>query len=83
MDVVILVLIYLFEVLFLMFTGIGNVQEQLLRSIGVKTCNDLYELRAEIKLLFSQLSFEHYLQIAQVFYLQKIYSLSKLCQLVI
>jgi len=45
--------------------GIGNVQEQLLRSIGVKTCNDLYELRAEIKLLFSQLSFEHYLQIAQ------------------
>ena len=29
--------------------GIGNVQEQLLKGIGVNTCRDLYEKRAEIR----------------------------------
>merc|ERR1719427_1366320 len=45
--------------------GIGNVQEQLLKSIGVSTCGDLFTLRAQIKLLFSDTSFEHYMQISQ------------------
>ncbi|XP_023319907.1 DNA polymerase kappa [Eurytemora carolleeae] len=46
-------------------SGIGNVQEQLLKSLGVNTCGDLYLKRGEIKLLFSQLSFENYMQISQ------------------
>lgn len=33
---------------------------------GVNTCGDLYLKRGEIKLLFSQLSFENYMQISQV-----------------
>ena len=45
--------------------GIGNVQEQLLKGIGVQTCRDLYEKRAEIRLLFSELSFEFYLAVSQ------------------
>ena len=45
--------------------GIGNVQEQLLKGIGVQTCGDLYEKRAEIRLLFSELSFEFYLAVSQ------------------
>ena len=45
--------------------GIGNVQEQLLKGIGVQTCRDLYDKRAEIRLLFSELSFEFYLAVSQ------------------
>ena len=39
--------------------------EQLLNGIGVKTCGDLYEKRAEIKLLFSNLNFEFYMEASQ------------------
>ena len=45
--------------------GIGSVSEQLLNSIGVKTCSDIYRRRAEIKLLFSELSFEFYMSVSQ------------------
>ena len=45
--------------------GIGNVQEQLLKGVGVRTCQDLYERRAEIRLLFSELSTEFYLAVSQ------------------
>ena len=45
--------------------GIGNVQEQLLKGIGVQTCRDLFEKRAEIRLLFSELSSEFYLEVSQ------------------
>ena len=45
--------------------GIGNVQEQLLKGLGVQTCRDLYAKRAEIRLLFSELSFEFYLAVSQ------------------
>ena len=45
--------------------GIGSVSEQLLNSIGVKTCGDIYRKRAEIKLLFSELSFEFYMSVSQ------------------
>ena len=44
--------------------GIGNVQEQLLKGIGVRTCRDLFEKRAEIRLLFSDRS-EFYLAVSQ------------------
>ena len=47
--------------------GIGSVQEQLLNAIGVNTCGDLYEKRAEIKLLFSNLNFEFYMEASQGF----------------
>ena len=39
---------------------------------GVKSCEDLYLKRAEIKLLFSAISFQHYMQISQV--KQQLYS---------
>ena len=45
--------------------GIGNVQEQLFKGIGVQTCRDLFAKRAEIRLLFSELSFEFYLAVSQ------------------
>ena len=45
--------------------GIGNVQEQLLRGIGVETCHDLWEQRAQIRLLFSEISSEFYLAVSQ------------------
>ena len=38
--------------------GIGSVSEQLLNGVGVESCGDLYQKRAEIKLLFSNLNFE-------------------------
>jgi len=47
--------------------GIGSVQEQLLNAIGVNTCGDLYEKRAEVKLLFSNLNFEFYMEASQGF----------------
>ena len=39
--------------------------EQLLNGIGVKNCGDLYQKRAEIKLLFSNLNFEFYMEASQ------------------
>ena len=45
--------------------GIGNVQEQLLRGIGVETCGDLYKRRAEIRVLFSETSSDFYLAVCQ------------------
>ena len=45
--------------------GIGNVQEQLLRGIGVQTCGDLFKRRAEIRVLFSETSSEFYLAVSQ------------------
>ena len=44
--------------------GIGNVSEQLLKSIGVLTCNDLYEKRNILYLLFSEGTFIHFMQTA-------------------
>eukprot|EP00095_Tigriopus_kingsejongensis_P007038 maker-scaffold1013_size70870-snap-gene-0.18 protein:Tk07038 transcript:maker-scaffold1013_size70870-snap-gene-0.18-mRNA-1 annotation:"dna polymerase kappa" len=45
-------------------SGIGNVTEQMLNSIGVNTCRDLYERRALLKLLFSDISFQSFMRIA-------------------
>ena len=46
--------------------GIGNISEQLLnRAVGVYTCKDIYEKRAEIKLLFSEITFEFYMEVSQ------------------
>ena len=45
--------------------GIGNVQEQLLRGIGVETCGDLYKSRALLRLLFSETSSDFYLAVSQ------------------
>ena len=45
--------------------GIGSVSEQLLNGVGVNTCGDLYQKRAEIKLLFSNLNFEFYMEASQ------------------
>ena len=39
--------------------------EQLLNGVGVNTCGDLYQKRAEIKLLFSNLNFEFYMEASQ------------------
>ena len=39
--------------------------EQLLNAIGVNTCGDLFQKRAEIKLLFSNLNFEFYMEASQ------------------
>ena len=39
--------------------------EQLLNGLGVNTCGDLYQKRAEIKLLFSNLNFEFYMEASQ------------------
>jgi len=45
--------------------GIGNVQEQMLKGVGVSTCKDLYEKRGEIRLVFSELSSDFYLAVSQ------------------
>ena len=45
--------------------GIGSVQEQMLSCLGVTTCGQLHLRRAEIKLLFSDLSFEFYMCVSQ------------------
>ena len=39
--------------------------EQLLNGVGVESCGDLYQKRAEIKLLFSNLNFEFYMEASQ------------------
>lgn len=45
-------------------SGIGNVTEQLLGSIGVKTCHDLWEKRELLCLLFTECSYEYFLRVA-------------------
>ena len=45
--------------------GIGNVQEQMLKGVGVSTCKDLFEKRGEIRLVFSELSSDFYLAVSQ------------------
>ena len=45
--------------------GIGNVSEQILKAVGVQTCEDLYKKRAEISLLFSEGSSHFYLAVSQ------------------
>ncbi|CAG0879023.1 unnamed protein product [Cyprideis torosa] len=45
-------------------SGIGNVTEQLLAGLGVKTCHDLYENRALLSLLFSSVSLDFFLRIS-------------------
>ena len=42
--------------------GIGNVTEQLLKSVDVATCGDLYEQRGVLKLLFSEISSTSFLR---------------------
>lgn len=44
--------------------GVGNVSEQMLAAVGVLTCGDLWEQRGCIKLLFSETSATHFLNIA-------------------
>ena len=43
-------------------SGIGNVTEQLLGALDVKTCQDLFDKRGEVKLLFSDISFNSFLR---------------------
>jgi len=45
--------------------GIGNVTEQLLKAVGVQTCQDLYIKRGEIRLLYSESSSDFYLAVSQ------------------
>lgn len=45
-------------------SGIGNVTEQLLKSIDVSTCQDLYEKRGILKLLFSDISYQSFIRIS-------------------
>jgi len=45
--------------------GVGNVSEQLLKAVGVQTCQDLYTKRGEIRLLFSEGSSDFYLATSQ------------------
>ena len=45
-------------------SGIGNVTEQLLGAVGVRTCGDLFERRGRLKLLFSEISFNSFLRIS-------------------
>jgi len=44
--------------------GIGPVQEQYLRGIGINTCRDLYDKRGLIHLLFSPASADFYLRVS-------------------
>ena len=44
--------------------GIGKVTEKMLKSLSIESCQDLYDNRAILKLLFSKLSFEHFLNIS-------------------
>ncbi|GAB6019908.1 hypothetical protein CHUAL_001442 [Chamberlinius hualienensis] len=44
--------------------GVGNVSQQMLHALGVNVCQDLWEKRAEISIVFSPLSAESYLSIS-------------------
>ena len=43
--------------------GIGKVTERMLNALEVTTCGDLYERRALLFLLFSSVSFQHFLRV--------------------
>ena len=45
-------------------SGIGNVTEQLLGSLGVTTCGDLWEKRGLLCLLFSECSYDYFIRVA-------------------
>ena len=45
-------------------SGIGRVSEQVLNEFGITMCNDLYEKRALLFLMFSTISFEHFMRIS-------------------
>ncbi|XP_022095439.1 DNA polymerase kappa-like [Acanthaster planci] len=45
-------------------SGIGKVTEKMLSALGVQTCTDLYQQRALLHLLFSQISSQHFLRIS-------------------
>ncbi|XP_040197188.1 DNA polymerase kappa isoform X2 [Rana temporaria] len=44
--------------------GIGKVTEKMLQALGVTTCTDLYQQRALLSLLFSELSWHNFLHIS-------------------
>ena len=43
--------------------GIGKVTERMLNALKVTTCGDLHEKRALLLLLFSAVSFQHFLRV--------------------
>ena len=43
--------------------GIGKVTERMLNALEVTTCGDLYKKRALLLLLFSTVSFQHFLRV--------------------
>ena len=45
-------------------SGIGRVSEQILNEFGIINCKDLYEKRALLYLLFSAISFQHFIRIS-------------------
>ena len=45
-------------------SGIGRVSEQVLNSFGITKCGDLYEKRVLLYLLFSGISFQHFMRIS-------------------
>jgi DNA polymerase kappa len=45
-------------------SGIGNVTEQLLGSLGISTCRDLWNHRELLYLLFSESSYDYFLRVA-------------------
>jgi len=45
-------------------SGIGNVTEQLLGSLGISTCRDLWDKRELLYLLFSESSYDYFLRVA-------------------
>ena len=45
-------------------SGIGNVTEQLLGCLGINTCQDLWEKRELLFLLFTECSYEYFLRVA-------------------
>uniref|UniRef100_H3A7E0 DNA polymerase kappa n=1 Tax=Latimeria chalumnae TaxID=7897 RepID=H3A7E0_LATCH len=44
--------------------GIGKVTEKMLNALGITICTELYQQRALISLLFSEVSWHHFLQIS-------------------
>ena len=45
-------------------TGIGKVTEKLLNALGISTCQNLYDQRGILHLLFSRTSSRHFLRIS-------------------
>ena len=45
-------------------SGIGRVSEQILNYFGITKCGDLYEKRELLYLLFSEISFQHFIRIS-------------------